>query len=261
MSVSNASSIGPLTGTSVVITRPVGRCLALERRVVALGGTPLRLSGSSLRPPLNKKLAHQQLVLAAHSDIQIYVSPTSVRYAWLLCADYQHKLAKQTFAVGPTTAKALQKRGVCAHLPIANYTSEGLLNHPQLQSVQGKTISIIAAPDGRTVLADALRARGAQVRVIMVYRRVPARWSTRQKNLLASASPPRLWLISSIQTLNQLKTRLLASEWYRLKDDWLIVASARIADTAIQLGCRRVRVAQSALTQDLLKTAISAISN
>lgn len=252
---------GPLRGASVVVTRPVGRCLPLERRIAALGGIPLRLPGSSVRPLAQADAVRTRLAEAMRGHILVFVSPTAVRFTWRAHPQFRPAARSLVFAVGPATARALRRRGIEPLVPLQGYDSEGLLRHPQLACVQGMGVRIFAAPGGRTLLADTLRARGAQVRVIMVYRRAAARWSRSQREALASAPAPRIWLLSSVQTLAHLEAGLATALWQRARNDWVVVASERVAHAARAYGCTRVRVARSALADDLLAAAAHAISH
>jgi uroporphyrinogen-III synthase len=57
-------------------------------------------------------------------------------------------------------------------IPQTTYDSEGLLALPALASLTGKRIAIFKGEGGRDHLADALRARGAQVECVDCYRRI-----------------------------------------------------------------------------------------
>ncbi len=57
--------------------------------------------------------------------------------------------------------------------PGAAYSSEALREVPQFQEVTCKKFLIVTGEEGLAVLAPALRARGAEVEMAEVYRRVP----------------------------------------------------------------------------------------
>ena len=106
----------------------------------------------------------------------------SVNAAYFLAKTQQQlglKLPKMNwFSVGPTSARAIADlvRGpvIC---PLSEHNSEGLLRLRPLQSVKGQDWLIIRGERGRELLADTLRARGARVHYLDVYRRLPTQLS------------------------------------------------------------------------------------
>lgn len=74
------------------------------------------------------------------------------------------------FAVGNTTAMALQEAGFTATVP-EQQNSEGLLALSQLQDAKSRQIVIIKGQGGRTTLANTLLAQGNHVEVYDVYQR------------------------------------------------------------------------------------------
>ncbi|MGH8154017.1 MAG: uroporphyrinogen-III synthase, partial [Rhodanobacteraceae bacterium] len=98
----------PLTGTRIAITRPAGTGVALAQRVLALGGTPLLLPGSSLRAPADPDAARTALRTALACDLAIFTSPTAVRFARRLGAQSGRG---RVLAPGAGTLRALRRAG------------------------------------------------------------------------------------------------------------------------------------------------------
>src|SRR5690606_37008031 len=89
----------------------------------------------------------------------------------LRAADLSWPLAKW-FAVGPSTARGtarLSKQAVTC--PWRVHSSEALIELPELKSVNAQRWLIIKGRGGRQLLADTLRARGAEVTPLDVYQR------------------------------------------------------------------------------------------
>jgi uroporphyrinogen-III synthase len=76
-------------------------------------------------------------------------------------------------AVGARTAVVLADRGIAAVAP-RQATSEGLLELPRLQRLEGERILLVAGVGGRTLLAGTLSSRGARVVRFECYRRTAA---------------------------------------------------------------------------------------
>jgi uroporphyrinogen III methyltransferase/synthase len=75
-------------------------------------------------------------------------------------------------AIGPWTAAALRECGVEADVVPERSVAEGLVE--ALEGVAVRRALLARGEEGRDVLPDALRARGAEVDVLALYRTVPA---------------------------------------------------------------------------------------
>ncbi|HZP67028.1 MAG TPA: uroporphyrinogen-III synthase [Rudaea sp.] len=248
----------PLTGATVVVTRPTAAAATLKRRAAALGAAVVALPGLSLRGADDPRAAARALRAARTADAAIFVSPAAVRHAALL-APLAFSRRTTVFAVGAATARALRRRGISAQHP-QRQDSEGLLALPALARVRGKRVALIGAPGGREALPRALRRRGAAVERVDVYRRAPARLDGRHLRVLEAARPPLLVLVSSAEILDNLQRALPAAAFTRLAGSEIVVGSARLAILAQAAGCRRVHVARSAESAALLAGAISALA-
>jgi uroporphyrinogen-III synthase len=154
------------------------------------------------------------------------------------------------FAQGPATARALQRHGVDATLPDRGYTSEDLLSHNFFSAVDGKRVVRLAGQGGRDLLLSSLRARGCDASAIALYQRVPARWQQRHRDILHAYADPVL-VISSAETLEGLRLRLVNAQWERLRNWRVLVSSVRLEAAALDAGCAHVHVARSAASADL----------
>jgi uroporphyrinogen III methyltransferase/synthase len=76
-------------------------------------------------------------------------------------------------AIGPETAKALQRAGVRADVVPPEYRAEGLVEALRPRLGRGAEVLLVRAAEAREVLARELRALGARVTVAPAYRTVP----------------------------------------------------------------------------------------
>ncbi|MBS0584586.1 MAG: uroporphyrinogen-III synthase [Proteobacteria bacterium] len=251
----------PLTGATVVVTRPSSSAAALKRRVVALGGAALALPGVGVRCSDDAVAARAALREARCADVAIFVSPNAVRHAFALLPALRFARATRVCAVGRATARALTRRGVRDVLrPDAREDSEGLLALPQLARLGRRRVALIGAAGGRDLLPTTLRARGAILQSIHVYQRTAPRWSRRHFAALASAATPLLVLLSSAEIIANLARGLPEELFARLAAGECVVSSLRLAQSARAAGFARVHVAASAGTDDLLAAAQSALA-
>lgn len=234
----------------VVVTRPVGQCRVLARRLAAAGFAPLLLPGSSLHALHDADQARRDLATALVGDIAIWTSPAAVRFAAQLLNPARGRA--QPVAIGAATRAALARRHVADVIFPARADSEGALALPLLTDVSARRVALIGAAGGRGLLAATLNARGAVLRHAYVYQRVAARWDRRHFEPLAAAAGPLAVLLTSTETLARLQTRLPPPLWTKLASGIAVCASDRIAQAATAAGfMRRVRAA-SAITSDLV---------
>jgi uroporphyrinogen-III synthase len=105
------------------------------------------------------------------------------------------------------------------------------------------------------VLREQLAARGARLRELHVYHRVPPRLDRRHVEALLQLPASARVLLSSAEALHNLQRLLPAPAWARLCAATAVVSSERLAEVARAAGFRRIRVAASAVSADLLAEA------
>lgn len=239
----------------MVITRPSGTAAPMVRRVRAMGGRPLLLPGLSLRAVEDAERVRVDLRQALDDELLVFTSPAAVRHAARLvplCT------TAAVLAVGRGTAQALQAQGIDAPLAPSRQNSEGLLDLPELKDLHGRRVALIGAPGGRGVLREQLVARGADLRELHVYRRLPPRLDRRHFDALHALPASARVLLSSAEALHNLHQGLPATAWARLCAAVAVASSERLALAASQAGFRRIVQASSALSEDLLQAAARA---
>jgi len=243
--------IPSLHGRVVVITRPAGTAAALARRVRACGGVPLLLPGLSLRGAAGEMGLRTQMRIALNDQLLVFTSPAAVRFAAALLPLRTHATV---LAVGQGTAQALRRHGVHALAP-SRQDSEGLLDLPAAQVLRGKRVAQIGAPGGRGMLREQLAARGARLRELQVYRRMPPRLDRRHVEAVSALPRSARVLLSSAEALQNLVDLLPPPVLARLRAAVAVASSARLAQAAHEAGFARIVQAESAVAADLLEAA------
>jgi uroporphyrinogen-III synthase len=251
-------SSATLAGCTVVITRPAGTGSALARGVRKLGGTPLLLPGLSLHAAADSDALRASWRAAQHDDFMIFTSPAAVRYALALEPCDARGIV---ISVGRGTARALQRHGIDAQIPAARQASEGVLQLPAMQSLQGKRVALVTAPGGRGLLQEQITARGAWLRELHVYRRGAPRLNRRHLEAVLHLPSSACVLLSSGEAMQHLMERLPVEAWQHLCHAMAIVSSERLAEQARSAGFRSVHVATSAVQADLLAAAVNLCSH
>lgn len=180
-------------------------------------------------------------------DHVIFVSQNAAFYGVPTLAQFwpQWPLALQWYAVGSATAAALAAEGIVCSQP-DDFSSEGLLALPALQSVANQRVLIVrGAEGGRETLRETLQARGAQVDYLAVYQR---HWHEYPEGLRVALNPqdkpldPATIKVAVVYSGEALERLVALMDW-PVSAQVLIVPSQRIANIAKAQGFDKVDVA------------------
>lgn len=163
-------------GAHVLVTRPAGQADALMAALAARGWRVTHRPAIAIEPlPLDDAARRTLLELDRYYAV-MFVSVNAVSHAVAALADYwpQWPVGIHWLAVGDATADALRREGLTPVSPDHGFNSEALLTLPCLQQMTDRAVLIFSGDTGRTLLRDTLRARGARVDVLPLYRRVCA---------------------------------------------------------------------------------------
>ena len=223
----------PLSGISVLVTRPAHQAGNLIEIIAGLGGHAIPFPAIEIGDILDDRHLKSILGRLPEYDIAIFVSPNAVTKAMEKIGRLPGGLLA---AVGRATCSALEAYGADHVLvPEARHDSEGLLELPEMKAVEGKKIVIFRGEGGRELLGEALSSRGASVDYAECYRR------------MVPASIPRVGEeeISAVTATSGESVRNLCDmlDWVRKKP--IFVPHERIGRIARDLGFREVVVTES----------------
>ncbi|MCX7087590.1 MAG: uroporphyrinogen-III synthase [Methylococcales bacterium] len=250
--------------TTVLVTRPAHQAEPLCQLLEQHGFLAERLPLLEIKPLRLTDIDLQMLSRKPAIDWFIFISANAVNFA-LIGNDgkiREHCLAAKIGAVGQATANAL----TCAHIavdvvPEQGFNSEALLARPEFQSLQGRRCVIIRGVGGRELLAETLRARGAQVEYLNVYERQPSATDPSRVMELLQAKTLNVITISSAEALQHLLALLPApSEQGQLLNIPLVVISDRLRLIASTLGFKCITVSNGVSDLDVFKTIINLVS-
>lgn len=167
----------PLLGRRILVTRPPEQASALTAPLRALGAVVREIPAVRIEEldPAPLARALEQLPDYAHV---VFTSANAVRIVWSELhrsgRDARALSGVTVSAVGPATADALLAHGIAADVVPQRYLAEGLLAALGSRSdVEGQRVLYPAALDARDTLCDGLRALGATVDMVPIYRSVP----------------------------------------------------------------------------------------
>ncbi|UVW30186.1 uroporphyrinogen-III synthase [Massilia sp. H6] len=239
----------------VVITRPRAQAAALAQAVTGIGRTPVVLPLLEIAPLPDQSALRAALAHLADYALVAFVSPNAIDAAFAHLAGWP--AAVPIGVVGEGSRAALARHGVAAdrvtiYCPPdpAQADSEHLLASLDLTRFSGRRVLIVRGESGRELMADTLRAAGAEVATVAAYRRsLPLLDAALARQLSALLAAPNDWIITSSEALRGLAALVRELDpgtgLTRLQQQHLVVPHARIAETARALGCQQVTLTGS----------------
>lgn len=235
-------SFNRLAGKGILITRPLHQAGDLATRVRELGGEPwlfpvLEISDSENKQPLLDLIARLD-----EFDLAVFVSPNAVKKVIpLVQVNHSWPQHVRVATVGKGSARVLEHYGIThVIVPEEGSDSEALLRMPQLQVMQSRQVVIFRGNDGRRLLGDTLRERGASVEYIECYRRhkpeadsLPLLKHWRNDGIQAV-------IISSSEGLDNLFDMIGETGQQLLKATPVFTAHERIERKARELGIKKI---------------------
>lgn len=228
-----------LQNLHVAVTRPADQAQSLCEAINLHGGHAIPFPLLAVTALADYQAFERQISSLPSTDWAIFISSNAVDFAM------PHVLKKfgsipanlKFAAIGQQTAKALAQYGIQNILmPQTRFDSESLLALVEMQHVAGKTIAIFRGVGGRELMADTLKARGANVYFAESYRRtnpqkdaelLDAQW--RQNKLDAV-------IVTSSEAMRHLLELAGNAAW--LRHITLCVNHERIAELPRQLGLK-----------------------
>ena len=222
----------PLEGVGVVITRPEGAAASILRELTEAGARTYLFPALEIHAVEDSPELDAALERLPQSDVAIFVSANAVEMG--LAALRKRGIAwprhTRTAAVGDTTATALRNSGFTEVIsPAERFDSEGLLERPELQAVQGRNIIVFRGEGGREHLKEVLESRGARVAYAQCYRR--SRPASDPAALLAAWGRGEVQVVGvlSAETLENFVAMIGSEGRSRLSATTLVVTHEAIA--------------------------------
>lgn len=199
----------PLFGRKVVVTRArkqAGRLAAMlrgqgaeviEMPVIEIEQLPIETDGIA---------AGLDLLLDHRDGVVCFTSPNAVREFFIVLfaaleGDARKLGGWKVAAIGNSTARALSDHGIMPDLIPRQAVAEALLERLADLDLEGRKVLIPRAETARDVLPDGLRARGAEVTIMPLYRTVPV---TPEESVIRAAASADAITFTSASTVDNL---------------------------------------------------------
>jgi uroporphyrinogen III methyltransferase / synthase len=154
----------PLHGRTIAVTRARAQASALVSRLRELGARVIEAPTIRIEPIAGEPLR------AADYDLVCVTSTNAPRLLLdRLGGDARALAGVRIAAIGPGTASALRACGIVADVVSERFVGEGLLEALG-SDLAGQRVLVARAQDARDALPDGLRAAGAHVEIVALYR-------------------------------------------------------------------------------------------
>ncbi len=195
----------PLHGKRVAVTRARAQASGLAAKLQELGADVVETPAIRIEPrPIEGEVAGAIDKLDDYSLV-CFTSTNGVRlFLAALSARGMEALAltgTTVAAIGPGTAAELARQGVHADVVPERSVAEALVEALADTPVEGRSVLVARGGEGRDVLPEALRGRGAEVDVVALYDTVVEPLSDEQRAALAEVDYVTFTSASSVRNL------------------------------------------------------------
>src|SRR5439155_19036813 len=166
----------PLFGKRVLITRTRRQASRLARLLAAEGAIPIELSAIEIEPSADADAVRNAIdaLAAGGYTWAVFTSVNGVEL-WFehlreRGLDARAFAATKVAAIGPATAEALAERGIVADVVPEEYVAEAVVEALRPHIGPGESVLVPRAEGARPELVEGLRAAGAEVDEVTLYR-------------------------------------------------------------------------------------------
>lgn len=219
-------SSGGLSGKRIVVTRAPGQAAEMMVLLQEYGAEPLLYPCIDIKSPadLTQLDAALRKAAAGQFDWLVVTSANTVTIIAQRLAALGLSLSDvMVAAVGPRTAEAIEDQlQLDVNIIAEKHVAEGLA--AQLQSIAGSKVFLPQSEIARPVLADSLRAAGAQVTAVDAYRTVMGQGGDDVPAMLAQRQVDAVTFTSS-STVRHFLARLESDGGHRQDLEGLCLAA------------------------------------
>lgn len=233
-----------LKGLRVLNTRPLKQGKALSRAIEAVGGIAIECPALAIVPQDKDWLS--SLPSLDKADQAIFVSANAADYCFTSLAQKQllWPTSIKVIAIGQATATALSRYGVRVDLIPERANSEHLLKLEVMQKVDKKTILLFKGEGGRTLIAESLYARGANLLIFDVYKRQIPQCNPQHLYSLRHNEAVDIVLFTSQQAMENIFILFGEDAHTWLCSKPCLVISERLAKEASLLGMQTIIISR-----------------
>jgi uroporphyrinogen III methyltransferase/synthase len=168
----------PLFGKRIVVTRSLEQAGELIEMLEERGAEAIPAPSIRIIPPDDTEALQRACMEAGQFDWIVFTSGNAVDYfmdCLLAIADVRELKGVRICTIGPSTASRLARYGIRVDLTPAEFRAEAVVEALRATGdLKGQRFLLPRADIARDLLADELRAAGAEVLDVAAYRTIPA---------------------------------------------------------------------------------------
>jgi uroporphyrinogen III methyltransferase/synthase len=251
----------PLFGKRIVVTRARKQASDLVEKLSQMGAACLEMPVIEIQPASDPSLLdsairqidkYQWLVFTSVNGVDVFFDRLRA-----LGLDTRVLGHVRTAAIGPATARRMNKNGVNADIVPETYRAESVAEAFARQDVAGKKILLPRAEGARPVLPEALLKMGAQVDEILSYRTVQGQAGAEQLAAALKSGDVDMVTFTSSSTVKNFMALLPESGAKQLLAGTAIAAIGPItAETAAEMGLSVDVISKEYTIDGLCKTIV-----
>lgn len=166
----------PLFGRRIIVTRPKGQSREFSETLQLYGAEVIEFPTIEIVPPKSWRDMDRAISDIEGYDWIIFTSMNGVRPFFerlkVNKKDIRDMKGIKICAIGPKTAKEIERYGLNLYVIPDEYRAESIINAIGKNDIKGKKVLIPRAEIAREVLPDELRRIGAEVDVVPAYRTI-----------------------------------------------------------------------------------------
>jgi uroporphyrinogen III methyltransferase/synthase len=229
----------PLFGKRIMVTRAREQAGTLSELLAERGAMPVELPALEIQSAPDAPELKKALLNLESYDWIVFTSVNGVEafFQGLRALDRDARALKgvKVGAIGPATAEALERRGVCPDYMPKEYTSGGLLAGLQRLPIKGCRFLLPRADIAGKDLAEGIARLGAEVHEVAVYSTtMPSEIPSEAKQMLVSGQIDLITFASPSAVVNLLG--MLGDQRYALERIKIACIGPTTAAEAIRMG-------------------------
>lgn len=233
-----------LNGLRILNTRPIDQAHTLSEAIRAAQGVVIEC------PTLQIESTGEQW-LGALPDLDsvqfaVFISPNSVHFSFKILQQKNITLPESIsiIAIGQASANALTHLGITVSTIPEHPDSEHVLAIPSLQRLSKQTVLLFKGEEGRTLIEQGLKQRGAEVINLCVYKRILPKVPKQLLESIWQNNLVDIILITSEQSLHNLFALFGEGARSWLQSKVCLVLSERLAKAAQSLGIKKIIISR-----------------
>lgn len=197
----------PLFGRRILVTRSRGQASDLSKRLKKEGAKVIEIPTIEIRPPSSWVKMDRAILGLSRYDWLVFTSTNGVEsfFRRLACLKKNFRTFREIkiAAVGPATARPVERRGIRIDLVADEFRGEGLAAKMATRRIRGQRVLIVQASQARPVLRNELTRFGAKVERVEAYRSAcPRKGREKLRMLLKSGALDLIAFASSLTAEN-----------------------------------------------------------